>query len=73
MVRCSSVRLELIHVAGEIHVVALVHGETESDYYVYTQTADITDLLLQLPEFLSICLRGFKEMVDIAETGEPSN
>lgn len=70
MVRCSSVRLELIHVAGVIHVVALVHGETESDYYVYTQTAD---LLLQLPEFLSICLRGFKEMIDIAETGEPSN
>lgn len=72
MVRCSSVRLELIQAGSVIHVVALVHGETETDYYVFTQSADLTDLV-QLPEFLTICLRGFKEMAEIAETGQPSN
>lgn len=71
MVRCSSVRIELMYIGGVIHAVVLVHGESETQYYVFTRTADLISLL-QLPEFLQVCLEEFIDGVESAEAGQPS-
>lgn len=70
MIYGSSIRLELIyslHRLGIIHVVGLVHGETENNYYMLVLPADITED--QLPEFFGHCLRKFKELAELSERG----
>lgn len=70
MVYCSSIRLELINTHGGIHVVGLVHSETENNYYMLVLSAYMTEE--HLPEFLGHCLRKFKELTEFPERGSVS-